>query len=91
MAGWYNMEESQEEWKGYIIVKDGPYWKVRNNTRYIGGTFTMLAKARAWIDATIIENQSKEFKTALRRIRKIKDLKERSKEYKKLCQTVKSM
>lgn len=91
MAGRYNMEESKEEWKGYIIVKDGPYWKVRNSTRYIGGTFTMLAKARAWIDATIVENQSKEFKTALRRIRKIKDLKERSKEYKKLCQTVKSM
>lgn len=81
------MEESKEEWKGYIIVKEGPYWKVRNSTRYIGGTFTMLAKARAWIDATVVEKENKHFQAELRRIRKIKDLKQRTKEYKKLCQT----
>ena len=38
------MEESQEEWKGYIIVKNGPYWRVRNCNRYVGGTFNMLDK-----------------------------------------------
>lgn len=84
------MEESQEEWKGYIIVKNGPYWRVRNCNRYVGGTFNMLDKARRWIDAEVIRKEDKEYQTALRRIRKIKDLKQRSKEYKKLCQTLKS-
>ena len=85
------MEESKEERKGYLIVRAGPYWKVRNCNRYVGGTFTMIEKARAWIDATVRINEDKEYKTALRRIRKIKDLKQRAKEYKKLCQTVKSL
>lgn len=84
------MEESQEEWKGYIIVKDGPYWRVRNCKVYVGGTFNMLDKARKWIDAEVIRKERSEYETALRRIRKIKDLKQRSKEYKKLCQTLQS-
>lgn len=80
------MEETQENWKGYIIIRSGPNWKVRNHNSYIGGTFTRLDKARAWIDAKIINDEHQEYLTALRRIRKIKDLKQRSKEYKKLCQ-----
>ena len=84
------MEESKEEWKGYIIVKDGPYWRVRNCNKYVGGAFNMLDKARRWIDAEVIRHEEKEYQSAIRRIRKIKDLKQRSKEYKKLCQTLKS-
>ena len=81
------MEESQEEWKGYIIVRYGMNWRVRNNKVYVGGTFTMLEKARAYIDVLVTNKEREEFKTALRRIRKIKDLNQRTKEYKKLCQT----
>lgn len=80
------MEESSQEWKGYLIVREGPYWKIRNKTVYVGGTFTLLNKAKEWIDTTVIQTREKEFQKSLKRIRKIVDLKQRSKEYKKLCQ-----
>lgn len=80
------MEESQEERKGYLIVRQGPYWKVRNCNRYVGGTFTMLSKARDWVDARAVEDLDKAWKKAIRRLKKIKDLNKRTKEYKKLCQ-----
>lgn len=80
------MEETQTEWKGYIIIRAGKNWKVRNQKVYVGGTFTMLEKAKAFIDAQIVDKEREEYLTALRRIRKIKDLNKRSKEYKKLCQ-----
>ena len=81
------MEESQEERKGCIIVRSGINWKVRVHNTYIGGTFTTLEKARAFVDARAVDKEREEYLTALRRIRKIKDLNQRTKEYKKLCQT----
>ena len=81
------MEESKEIRKDFIIVRDGKNWKVRSGNIYIGGTFTMLEKARAWIDAEVIRRERKEYNSELYRIRKIKDLDKRTKEYKKLCQT----
>lgn len=80
------MEESKEIWKGYIIVRQGSVWRVRNYNRYVGGSFTMLSKAKAWIDGRVNDDKESEWKTAIRRIRRIKDLNKRSKEYKKLCQ-----
>lgn len=84
------MEESKEEWKGYIIVRSGKYWKIRNVHKYIGGSFTMLSKARAYIDAIVVNTKHKEFNRSLREIRKIPDIAKRTKEYKKLCQIHKS-
>lgn len=84
------MEESKEIRKDFIIVRDGKNWKVRSGNQYIGGTFTMLEKARAWIDAEVIRRERKEYNSELYRIRKIKDLDKRTKEYKKLCQTQQS-
>ena len=84
------MEESKEIRKDFIIVRDGKNWKVRSGNIYIGGTFTMLEKARAWIDAEVIRRERKEYNSELYRIRKIKDLDKRTKEYKKLCQTQQS-
>lgn len=81
------MEESKEIRKDFIIVRDGKNWRVRSGNIYIGGTFTMLEKARAWIDAEVIRRERKEYNSELYRIRKIKDLDKRTKEYKKLCQT----
>lgn len=80
------MEKQKEERQGYIIVRSGCNWKVRHVNKYVGGTFTMLEKARAYVDAQIINNQKKLYEKELRRIRKIKDLNQRTKEYKKLCQ-----
>lgn len=85
------MEETKEEWKGYIITRSGCNWKVRHCKKYVGGTFTMLEKARAYIDAQVVNSQQKFYEKELRRIRKIKDLNQRSKEYKLLCQTVNSL
>ena len=85
------MEETQEEWKGYIITRAGCNWKVRHCKKYVGGTFTMLEKARAYVDAQVVNSKQQFYEKELRRIRKIKDLKQRSKEYKLLCQTVNSL
>lgn len=82
------MEESSEIWKGYIIVRQGHNWAVRNCNHYVGGTFTELSKARAWIDAELVRIRENTYRRELVRIRKIKDLKQRSKEYKELCQTL---
>ena len=85
------MEETQEEWKGYIITRSGCNWKVRHCKKYVGGTFTMLEKARAYVDAQMFNSKQQFYEKERRRIRKIKDLKQRSKEYKLLCQTVNSL
>lgn len=85
------MEETKEEWKGYIITRSGCNWKVRHCKKYVGGTFTMLEKARAFIDAQVVNSKQRFYEKELRRIRKIKDLNQRSKEYKILCQTVNSL
>lgn len=85
------MEETKEEWKGYIITRSGCNWKVRHCNKYVGGTFTMLEKARAYVDAQVVNSKQRFYEKELRRIRKIKDLNQRSKEYKLLCQTVNSL
>lgn len=85
------MEETKEEWKGYIITRSGCNWKVRHCKKYVGGTFTMLEKARAFVDAQVVNSKQRFYEKELRRIRKIKDLNQRSKEYKLLCQTVNSL
>ena len=84
------MEETQTEWKGYIIVKAGKYWKVRHVNVYVGGSFTTPDKSKAFIDAQVIDNARNEYNKEIKKIRKIKDLKQRTKEYKKLCQTPQS-
>lgn len=84
------MEESKEEWKGFIIIKQGPYWRVRNCRRWVGGTFTRIEKARLWINAEVNKRRRKFYKSELRRIRKIEDIRKRAREYKKLCQIVES-
>lgn len=85
------MEESKEEWKGYLIVRCGRFWKVLNVHHYIGGSFTMLDKARAYIDAITADKNHKEFKRKLKEIRKEPNIAKRTREYKKLCQTHKSL
>lgn len=82
------MEETKEERKGYLIVRQGPYWRVRNGNRYVGGTFTMLSKARDWVDARVNTDYEKAWKRAIIRLKRIKDLNKRTKEYKKLCQAM---
>lgn len=84
------MEESKEDWKGYLVYRQGKYWRVRNNGYTYPGVFTMLSKAREFVDSLVVDEKFKEYKRGLKRIREIPDLNKRTKEYKKLCQTHKS-
>ena len=56
------MEESQEVWKDYIIVRDGKYWRVFREHHYYGGLFTMLSKARAYVDVLVNNKEIEDYK-----------------------------
>lgn len=81
------MEESNQEWKGYLVVRIGRFWKIKNNTQWIGGSFTTLDKAKQWINAQINKGIDKEYKRTLRDIKKEPDIRKRTRRYKELCQT----
>lgn len=84
------MEEQKENGSSYIIVRDGPYWKIKHSTRWVGGSFTEKFRAERWIEAKLQTESDKEFKKELKEILKEPDLKKRSRKYNKLCQTKKS-
>lgn len=81
------MENSETLWKDFVIVRQGPYWVVRNNTRYIGGTFTTLTAAKRFVDERIEDDKLEAYKTGLNQIKKM-PINKRKKEYDKLCQTL---
>lgn len=81
------MENSETLWKDFVIVRQGPYWVVRNSTRYIGGFFTTLSAAKRYIDARIEDDKLSTYKTGIREIKKM-PINKRKKEYDKLCQTL---
>ena len=81
------MEESQILWKDYLIIRQGPYWVVRNKTRYIGGSFTTLNAAKRFVDAKAEDDRIEAYNKGLREIRKM-PIGKRKKEYEKLCQTL---
>lgn len=80
------MEESNQEWKGYLIIRDGKFWKIRNVNRWVGGSFTTLDKAKQWVNGQVNIAIDKEYNRTLKEIKKEPDLKKRSKRYKELCQ-----
>lgn len=84
------MEEQTENRSSYVIVRDGPFWKIKHSTRWVGGNFTEPSKAQRWIDAQLFIKDEKEFKKELKEILKEPDLKKRTRKYNKLCQTKKS-
>lgn len=82
-----DLEDSKEEWQGFIIVRDGRFWVIRNNTRYVGGKFTTLDKAKTFINSLKNTQADKEYAKNLREVRKEPDLKKRKRKYEELCQT----
>jgi len=84
------MEEQTENGSSYVIVRDGPFYKIKHNTRWVGGSFTEIFRAQRWIDAQLQRAEEKEFKKELKQILKEPDLKKRTRKYNKLCQTKKS-
>lgn len=84
-----NLEDSKEEWQGYVIVRDGRFWVIRNTTRYIGGRFTTIDKAKQYINAIKNTQADKEYIKNLREVRKEPDLKKRKKKFEATCQTPK--
>lgn len=81
------MEESEIIWEGFVILRKGPYWIIKNSTRYVGGTFTSVFEAKKYIRRRIEEEKIKAYKVDLRKIRKM-PINKRKKEYLKLCQTL---
>lgn len=84
-----NVEESKEEWQGFVIVRDGRFWVIKNTTRYIGGRFTTLDKAKQYINSLRNTQADKEYARNLREVRKEPDLKKRRKKFEETCQTPK--
>lgn len=84
------MEESTEEWKGYVIVYSNRLYYVRNVNVYVGGAFTTLQKAREYIDRKIIADTAREEKRAynamIRELKQEPDIGKRTRKYKQLCQ-----
>lgn len=81
------MEESEIVWEGFVILRKGPYWVIKNSTRYVGGTFTNLFEAKKYIQGRIEKEKVKAYKVGLRKIHKM-PINKRKKEYIKLCQTL---
>lgn len=87
------MEESDTEWKGFVIRYADRCYHVINKTRHVSGRFTTLQKAKAYIDARVSketnEQALKEYNKQLKIIRAEPDLRKRSRMWKKLCQAYK--
>lgn len=84
-----DLEESKEEWQGLVIIRDGRFWIIKNTTRYIGGRFTTIDKAKQYINSLRNTQADKEYVRNLKEVRKEPDLKKRKKKYEELCQTQK--
>lgn len=84
------MEEQTFEWKkNLLIIRDGRFFKVRNGTVYVGGTFTTRQHAENFIKGynnkrvdDIVRKETKKIKHS------DKPIKQRMKEYKELCQAI---
>lgn len=82
------MESKEEIRSSFIIVRLGSFFVVRRVHKPVGGRFISEQDAKNFVDKRVNELYNMEYESELRRIRKIPDLKKRSKEYKKLCQIV---
>lgn len=84
------MEESDKDWKGYVIVYSHRFYYVRNVNVYVGGAFTTLQKAREYIDRKIIADKTREekreYNAMIRELKKEPDIGKRTRKYKQLCQ-----
>lgn len=88
MAGRRHMEVKEEIRKAFVIVRAGVFWRVRNVNRWEQGDFLSEQDAKIFVDKKVNEMYNKQIKSAMIRIKKIKDLKKRCKEYRKLCRIV---
>lgn len=73
----------------FKIVKDGVFFKVYNDSYRFNQLFTEYSKAEQFIENYIRTKNETEFLKAVRRLRKIKDLKLRCRKYRELCQVYK--
>ena len=73
----------------FKIVKDGVFFKVFNDKYRFNQKFTEYSKAEQFIENYIRAKNEKEFLKAVKRLRKIEDLKVRCRKYRELCQVYK--
>lgn len=86
------MEEQTLEWKkDYVVIRDGTVWKIKrlSNGQFVEGAYTDKFHAEQHITSLNNTRIDKIVKTETTKIKKSgKDIKQRMKEYKKLCQQV---
>lgn len=83
------MEEQTFLRKTFKIVRDGMFFVVYNCLHKFDQKFTDYQKAEQFIENYIRTKNEDEFRKACKRLHKIKDLKQRCKEYRELCQVYK--
>lgn len=88
MAGRRHMESKEEIRSSFVIARSGVFFTVRRVYKPVGGKFLSERDAKIFIDKKVNEMYNKQIKSAMIRIKKIKDLKKRCKEYRKLCRIV---
>lgn len=83
------MAEQTYDRETFKIVRTGQFFKVYNDKHLFDQLFTEYNKAEQFIESYIRAKEEDEFRKAVKRLHKIEDLKQRSKEYKRLCQVYK--
>lgn len=83
------MEEQAFLRETFKIVRDGVFFAVINGMHKYNQKFTSYQKAEQFIENYIRTKNEDEFRKACKRLHKIKDLKQRCKEYRELCQVYK--
>ena len=84
------MEDKKTEWKNFIILKQGPFWVVRNGKRFVGGKFTSQHEAERYINRRKEAYKRTLLISARRKVLKM-PIRLRKKEYDRLCQIVESI
>ena len=86
------MEYKEKIRKTFVILRDGPFFKVRFVNRTADGLFTTYHDAEIFIDKRVNELYNRHQRSFIRRaykLHKITDLKERCKQYRKLLEEYK--
>lgn len=79
------METPKINWKNLVVAKKGFYWVVRNNNMDKGGLFTTYEKAEQFRQSVLEKLKKTFYRVAIKRIRKL-PIKDRKKEYDRICQ-----
>ena len=79
------METPKINWKNLVVAKKGFYWVVRNSNMDKSGLFTTYEKAEQYRQSLLEKYKKTFYSIAIKRIHRL-PIKERKKEYDRICQ-----